>query len=80
VPHDTDAHGAHECGAEGEGALDEGCACTGRGEEIGVRDAQLGEEGMGAVGGGVAAEGWVGYYFVGSWRVFGDIFACEDEN
>jgi hypothetical protein len=78
MAHHAHAHGAYECGAEGEGALDEGCACTGRGEEVGVRDAQVGEESMGAVSGGVAAERGVGYYFVGSWRVFGDVFARED--
>jgi hypothetical protein len=78
MAHYAHAHGAYECGAEGEGALDEGCACTGRGEEVGVRDAQVGEEGVGAVRRGMAAEGGVGYYFVGSWRVLGDVFTRED--
>jgi hypothetical protein len=50
------------------------------GEEVGVRDAQVGEEGVRAVDGAVAAEGGVRQDAVGGRGVGGDVGACYEED
>ena len=52
------------------------CAVAGWREEIGVRDAQVGEAGVWAVDGFVAAEGRGGEDLVGGGGVGGDVVAC----
>lgn len=76
-PHDADSHGAYDRGAGGEGRGDEagGLVGVGAGEEVRVRDAQVGEFDVRAGGGGVAGGGEVVQDGVGAGVVVGERFA-----